>query len=164
MNRLYLLRHGIAVPQGAADFLDDDRPLTAKGEKRMRAIGAHLRALELAPEAIVTSPLPRARKTAEIVAGELGLSERLEEADALRADRGATSIRDWIVGRAEQSLMIVGHNPSFSDLVGLLVLGEHAPRLVELKKGGIAALSAREHGGFQIDWIATPRLILRLAD
>jgi phosphohistidine phosphatase len=164
MTQLYLLRHGIAVQRGASDVPDDERPLTPKGEKRMRQIGRGLRRLGLDFDKIATSPLPRARQTAEIVADALGLSDLLEDADALRADRSPAAIRDWVVGRPESSLMLVGHNPSLSELVGLLVVGGHAPDLCVLKKGGLAALSARPEGGFQIDWIATPRFIRRLAD
>jgi phosphohistidine phosphatase len=164
MTQLYLLRHGIAAPRGAPDVSDDERPLTPKGERRMWQIGRGLRRLDLELDKIATSPLPRARQTAEIVADALGLTDLLEDADALRDDRGAAAIRDWVIGRPEASLMLVGHNPSLSELIGLLIAGERAPHLGELKKGGLAALSARPEGGFQIDWIVTPRLIRRLAD
>ena len=164
MTQLYLLRHGIAVPPGTPDVPDDERPLTSKGEKRLRQIGRGLRRLDLEIDKIVTSPLPRARRTAEIVADALGLDDLLEDADALRADRSAASIRDWVIGRPEAGLMLVGHNPSLSELIGLLVAGGHAARFCELRKGGLAVLSARPEGGFQIDWIATPRLMRCLAD
>jgi phosphohistidine phosphatase len=163
MNHVYLLRHGIAVAHGTPDIPDDERPLTPKGEKRMREIGQGLRPLSLGLDKIVTSPLPRARRTAEIVADALGLADRLEESDALRADRTAAMIRDWLLGRPEKNLMLVGHNPSLSDLIGLLVAGAHAPQIVELKKGGVAALVALPVEGFQLDWIGTPRLLRRMA-
>ena len=51
--------------------------------------------------------------------------------------------------------MIVGHNPSLSDLVGLLILGEAGIFPFELNCG-IAALSATPHSGPlpQLDWTA----------
>src|SRR5262249_44675991 len=120
MDRLYLLRHGIAVPHGTPGIPDDDRPLTPQGDKRMRQGGQRLRRLRLKLDKILTSPLPRARRTAEIVAEILGIEYLVETADELRAGRTAASIRDWVVGRQEQRVMLVGHDPAFSLLVGLL--------------------------------------------
>jgi phosphohistidine phosphatase len=163
MTELFVLRHGIAVPRGTPGVADDDRPLTSKGRKRMRRIGLGLRRLDVEPEKIISSPLPRAWQTAEIVADALGLSDRLEEADSLRAEQGAGSIRDWLRSRNEDRLMIVGHNPALSQLLGLLVTGAADPWLCELKKGGIAALSPRPEGNHVLDWIAQPRILKRLS-
>ena len=164
MTELYVLRHGIAVPHGTPDVPEDERPLTAKGRKRMRQIGRGLHRLDLEPDRIISSPLPRAWQTAEIVASELELSDRLEAADALRADRDAAAIRDWLLTLQEPRLMIVGHNPTLSTLLGLLVTGRPDLPLCELKKGGIAALSTRDGGGYTLDWIAPPRLLRRLSE
>ncbi len=164
MTEVYLLRHGIAVPHGTPDFADDERPLTPKGEKRMKQIGRGLRRLDLRPNRIIASPLPRALKTAEIVAEELGMSDRLEIADALRAERDAASIRDWLQNRPEPRLMLVGHNPSLTDLIGLLITGEHHPVVCDLRKGGIAALGNPDDRGLRLDWLATPRFLRLLCD
>jgi phosphohistidine phosphatase len=166
MNELYVVRHGIAVPHGTPGVPEDDRPLTGKGEGRMKEIGRGLAEIGLEVDRIVSSPLPRVLRTAEIIAIELDSSDRLETSQALTAGSDATEIRDWLGERTEERLMIVGHNPAFSELVGLLVLGELGRLPLELKKGGIAALSATElHSPrFRIDWIAPPRLLRRLGD
>jgi phosphohistidine phosphatase len=164
MNRLYLLRHGIAVPYGTPGIEDDDRPLTPKGEKRMREVACGLRKLDLKLDRIVSSPAPRALRTAEIVAAELDLKEHLETDDALRPGQTASSIRDWLQKRSEDRLMIVGHDPAFSELVGLLATGEPRRSITELKKGGIAAFSANAEGSLQLHWLATPRIIRRLIE
>ncbi|MBM3462072.1 MAG: phosphohistidine phosphatase SixA, partial [Armatimonadetes bacterium] len=68
MMDLYILRHGIAYDHGHPDYPDDDsRPLTPKGRRRTRRIARGMRDLGLRFDAILTSPLPRARQTAEIV-------------------------------------------------------------------------------------------------
>jgi phosphohistidine phosphatase len=164
MNELYVLRHGIAVPQGTPGVPEDDRPLTRKGEERMKEIGRGLAAIGLEADRIVSSPLPRALRTAEIVAIELDLADRLETSDVLAAGSNAMAIRDWLRSRAEGRLIIVGHDPAFSELVGLLSLGETGRLPLELKKGGIAALSSSEPSlpRFKLDWIAPPRLLRRL--
>src|SRR4051812_46899950 len=158
MRRLYLLRHGIAVPHGTPGYDEDDqRPLTPQGERRMKQVARGLRRLDLELDRIVTSPLPRARRTAEIVAKILKCEEVLEDADALRADRSAASIRDWIGTQPEPRLMLVGHDPWISELVGLLTPGAVAvPPLCQLRKGGLAALSDTPDGQLQLDWLARP--------
>jgi phosphohistidine phosphatase len=168
MIELYILRHGIAVDPGTPGIPDDERPLTPKGRRRMRQIGRGLRRLDLRLDRIFTSPLPRAAATAEIVAEELDAGDPLDAADVLRAGSDAGAIRDWLRDRAEDRLMIVGHNPSLTDLITLLVLGAtNGPRtqVCELRKGGIAALrpSAASADRFDLIWVATPRLVRRLA-
>ncbi len=158
MNQLYLLRHGLAVPYGTPDIDDDDRPLTLEGERRVRGVGRALKRLKIKVDRIATSPLPRAHRTAEIVAESLGKPELIEVADELRAHRDASSIQDWLKTRLEESLMVVGHNPSLSQLLGRLVVGPDHPSIGDLHKAGIAAL--RSDGGdlYRIDWISRPKL------
>jgi phosphohistidine phosphatase len=166
MNDLYILRHGIAVEPGTGGMRDDDRPLTPKGRRRMHEIARGLSRLELALDRIVTSPLPRARSTAEIVADVLGISEHVEISNVLRTGAAASAIERWLSGRSESRLMIVGHNPTLSDLISLLVLGSTEPLLCDLKKGGIAALTKAPGPAspYEIAWIAPPRLLRSLAE
>ena len=83
LMRVYFLRHGKAEDRAAWQGRDADRPLTAEGEEALRREAKQLRAVDLALDVIVTSPLARARRTAEIVADELGLAGRLVEDDRL---------------------------------------------------------------------------------
>jgi phosphohistidine phosphatase len=164
VSELYLLRHGIAVDPGSSGMRDDARPLTEKGIKRMRQVAAGLRALELELDRIVTSPLPRARETAEIVAAALGADDRLETSNVLQTGSDAATVERWLRDQDEERLMLVGHNPTLSELVSLLVVGARMSPVCELKKGGIAALSKRggPSGLFELSWLATPRLLRRL--
>jgi phosphohistidine phosphatase len=166
MKDLYIVRHGIAVDAGTPGIPDDERPLTPKGEKRMRQIALGLARLDLKLDRIVTSPLPRARATAEIVADALDWRARLETSNVLQVGSAATSIQRWLRERTEDRLMIVGHNPGLSDLVSLLVLGTTQPLLCDMKKGGIAALTrtAAAKDLYDIVWIATPRLFRSLTN
>ncbi|WP_422930751.1 phosphohistidine phosphatase SixA [Singulisphaera sp. PoT] len=165
MARLYLLRHGIAVPHGTPDIPDDERPLTPRGERHVREVGKGLRQLGVSLASIITSPLPRAAKTAEIVSEVLDLTDKLETNDALRADRSASSIRDWLRTLPDQDLMLVGHNPWISELVRLLVAGDDSPFSCELRKGGIACLQAEALSSplMALEWLARPKLFRRLA-
>lgn len=163
MNQLYLLRHGIAVPHGEPGVPDDERPLTPKGEKRVKQVAKGLRRLKVEVDQILTSPLPRARKTAEIVAEVLGLTDRLSEVDELRGEVHAESIQYWLKSRTEARLMLVGHNPSLSELIGLLIAA--GPHLCpfNLDKAGVAALSGgSDDAPMTLDWLAPARLLRKL--
>lgn len=99
--RLLIVRHAEAT-QGAPDEL---RPLTPAGRDQARALGQQLRADGLAPDAVLTSPLLRARETAAALGlGEPEVDERLAP--------GATpaDIRDAAAGRGE-TVLVVGHQP-----------------------------------------------------
>jgi len=156
--RIYFLRHGKALSR--ADWHEDDdlRPLTDTGEALVRAEGRAMKAMGLAPDVIVTSPLARARRTAEIVAAELGMSERLVEDRRLAYGFDARRLAE-IVAReaAAASLMVVGHEPDFSATVAELTGGGR----VDFKKGGLARVDVR---GSQLDdgmlaWLLTPALM-----
>lgn len=161
MEKLYVMRHGIAVEHGTGGYPDDARPLTPEGEARVGEIAKGLKRLKIGLDRIVTSPLPRALRTAEIVAEVLGMKDALETCDALRAGVGGRAIRDWLATRADRRLMIVGHNPDFTDLVGsLLGLRENQIHF-ELKKGGVAAFRVSARGAYELKWLATPGLLRR---
>jgi phosphohistidine phosphatase len=164
MNELYILRHGIAIARGTPGVPDPERALTPKGERRLKEIGRGLARIKLDPERIITSPLPRARRSAEVVAEELDLLDRLENSLILHADSEAPAIRDWLRERTENRLMIVGHNPALSELISLLLLGEGPTLPLDLKKGALAVLCTTplSRDRFQLDWTAPPRLLRRL--
>ena len=166
MTHLYIVRHGIAALPGTPGIPDDERLLTSKGEKRVRQIARGLAKLELKLDRIVTSPLPRARATAEIIADELNSRKLLEISNVLQTGSSAATVKRWLRERTEDRLMIVGHNPTLSDLASLLVLGSTQPTICDLKKGGIAALTraAADAELYEVHWIAPPRLIRGLMD
>ena len=160
MNQLYLLRHGLAVPYGTPDTADDDRPLTSDGERRVRSVARGLKRLKVKLDKIVTSPLPRAARTAEILAEVFGQPDLIESADVLRAGSTAAAIAEWLKTRTEDRLMIVGHNPSLSNLLARLVAGSRTISIGELHKAGVASLRSveGESSRFEIDWVARPKL------
>ena len=156
--QLFFLRHGKAWSR--ADWREDDglRPLTAAGEALMHAEGRAMKAMGLAPEVIVTSPLARARRTAEVVAEELGMSARLVGDSRLAQGFDARRLAE-IVAReaAAASLMVVGHEPDLSATVAELTGGGR----VDFKKGSLARVDVT---GPQLDngilaWLLTPAQI-----
>ncbi len=121
--QLLLVRHAEAEPNAANDEL---RALTDKGRRQAASIGRFCSSHDLLPEIILSSPLTRARQTAKFVARELGLSKlvHIEEFLAIgMAPDSALSGLDKYWGKT--SVMVVGHEPDFSQLAGVLI-GGHA--------------------------------------
>src|SRR5205809_7257709 len=83
LMKLYILRHGDAAEHGDPRFKENERPLTPKGTQRTKQLAHTLREMEVSFDTILSSPLTRARQTAEIVARgtrpqrDVGLSEHL---------------------------------------------------------------------------------------
>jgi phosphohistidine phosphatase len=126
---IWFLRHGDAE-DGQPDF---DRRLTAKGERQSRDAGATLAALGVDLDLCITSPRVRARDTARIACEAYGevevtIDERLQggEFDPLELAAGIDNV------------LLVGHEPDFSDAIGQLTGGR-----VDMKKGGLAAVEDR---------------------
>jgi phosphohistidine phosphatase len=118
--RIYLVRHGDAVPEDEAGS-DRDRWLSPRGREAARILGRLLRETNVAPDAIVSSPLPRAVQTAELLAagldyiGHIATLRSLEPAAQPRVAAG-------LIATLGASVVVVGHEPSISAL-GAFLLG-----------------------------------------
>ncbi len=146
--RLYIVRHAIATPHETPGMPDDDRPLTAEGIRKMRQSAAGLLGLEYIPQLILSSPLPRALQTAEILVDTFGQKHaRLEILKALAPSGSRRDVYQAIASheRKLEGLMLVGHQPSLGEIAGEIVWGspEH---FLDLKKGGACAIDL-EHCG-----------------
>jgi len=137
---LYIVRHSDAVPSGTPGVPEDERPLTDKGTKKMREIARGLAAVDVKPELILSSPLPRARRTAEIVVEEMGGGIPLKLSDALSPSGNRSALyREFRTDRKLSAVMIVGHQPALGEIAGEIAWGS-AEHYLELKKGGVCAL------------------------
>ncbi len=158
---LYILRHGIAVEHGAAGYEnDDERPLTGKGERKMWIIADAIKAMEISFDLLFSSPLVRARQTAEIVADALKCRKRLELTDTLAPRDSAKPLIQFLREQgAADDLLLVGHEPFLSRLIALLISG-NSETSVLLKKGGLSKLSTQDlrHGKCAtLEWLLTPK-------
>jgi phosphohistidine phosphatase len=121
--QLLLLRHAEAEPDPTNDRT---RALTEKGRKQSASIGRFCAGHRIVPEIILTSPLLRAEETAKIVAHELKLPERVHIEEFLRPGMTAERALSVLEKHSEKaSVMLVGHEPDFSNLAGTLI-GGHA--------------------------------------
>lgn len=133
---LYLLRHAEAEPYRADDF---SRKLTENGKKQARKVGSFLAERAIRPDLILTSPVLRARQTAELAAKELK-SDEPTEAPWLACGMNPERALAELAGYSKLvSVMIVGHEPDFSALVAhLLDLGSSAS--VNISKASLTCI------------------------
>lgn len=155
--RLYLLRHGLADWPDWDPARDDARPLTKAGIAKLRAEARALERLDLGLDAILSSPLARARETAAIVAERLGLDVTLEPTLAPGFD--AKKLRALLRRHAKaRALLLVGHEPDLSGTIAELAGGAR----VALKKGGLARLdlASLEPPEATLAWLVPPKLLI----
>jgi phosphohistidine phosphatase len=163
------MRHGIALPREASRGRPDgERPLTEDGVRRTRLAAQGLARLGVGCEHIFTSPLVRARQTAEIAATALKLGNRMEEWPEL----GTQGSNEGVLRRLRAAMraktltaaMLVGHEPQLSELVSLFLSGR--PDLsVDFKKAAVCCLelaTAPAWGRATLRWFLTPTHLRRL--
>jgi phosphohistidine phosphatase len=157
-RQLWLLRHAEAEPHGARE--DGERRLTARGELQARTAGIALARLQVGFEAILFSPKVRARQTAELAVEGLGeqAGERLRVHPPLAGSfDAAQAIEAMSCVAADERLLLVGHEPDLSGVVGELTGGR-----VELKKGGLAVVRLQGASG-QLAVLVRPGELARIA-
>lgn len=156
--KIYFLRHGLAGERSEWKHDDAARPLTDEGIDKMKRIAATLAALDLGLGVIVTSPLVRAKQTAEIVAQTLNL--KLIEDARLAPGFNVEQLHALLLDHPDaEALMVVGHEPDFSDTISALIGGGR----IVCKKGGLALVelpNAQSRKG-ELVWLIPPKVLAR---
>lgn len=157
---IYFLRHASAGNNRALTPSEDEkRPLDAKGIQQAKQMGKLLAALEIKPDAFISSPLTRAVQTAELVAEQLKDGSSITLDDALRLEASYEQFQDLLQHYARQKTIIVtGHNPNLSEFLSFWISGGTAKTAVELKKGAVAKVDYKQ-GKATLQWCITPKLL-----
>lgn len=157
--QIYLLRHGIAE-DSAPTGRDADRRLTPEGRKKLNAVLKAAAAAGVKPSLILTSPLARAKQTAELAAKALGCKEPILTARVLEPDGEPEEV--WAEIRLHKDaaqIMLAGHEPLFSRLAAYLL---NAPTLeIDFKKGALLRVDCDSLGPRPrcvLKWLLAPRL------
>jgi len=153
---LYLLRHAHAGDSAKWEGPDSERPLSPKGRRQAARLGAFLAERGFAPDAIVTSPKLRARQTADLVADAIGIAVSVDDRLAGPLDPDVVGdIADRVGGT---SVVLVGHDPDFSELAAALSGAEYLP----VRKGALARIDmsvpVQPNGGV-LRWLLPPELL-----
>jgi phosphohistidine phosphatase len=160
---VYLVRHAIAAERGD-DWPDDaKRPLTPDGMTRFKEAARGLVEMEVVVDAVLTSPLVRARQTAEILAAVLPGDPPIVEMAALAPGAAVKTVVDELgkQGRRRR-LALVGHEPGIGELAGRLV---GAANPIPFKKGAACRIDFNgppSEGPGMLRWFAPPKILRRL--
>jgi phosphohistidine phosphatase len=138
--RLYLVQHG----EAKTDEEDPDRPLTDKGFADVGRVASHaVTGLGVGAARVLHSGKTRARQTAEVWAGLLGIAA--EQVDAL-APNDDPAIWAGRLGSEGDDLILVGHLPHLDRLARLLVTGRPGRSVIVFRPGGLVGLNQVETG------------------
>jgi phosphohistidine phosphatase len=163
---LYVIRHAEAVSRDDPTYGDDERPLTENGRTQARTLARSLVARGIQFDAVIASPLARARQTAEEMLQNMpGPLADVEFCRHVAPGGKHRKLIRFLLGVGGESVALVGHEP---------VLGEFAARLigcrkanVKLAKAGVAHI--RYDGSIGKDdgtliWLLTPEWIFEAPD
>jgi phosphohistidine phosphatase len=151
--QLFFVRHADAGNPDTWKGADAARPLSEKGRRQAERLGALLKSLGIEVDAVISSPKVRAADTARIVGDAIGTTVEIDA--RLAGGFGLTELRSLLGERGSKArVVLVGHDPDFSDLVASLV-GAAIP----LRKGALARIElAREPiaGSGTLRWLIPP--------
>jgi phosphohistidine phosphatase len=156
---LYLIRHAEAYPVGEGGATaDEERPLTEQGEAQARQVGAGLQRRGVRPEVVVTSPLVRARQTAEHVLAQFSPPGiELQVCAALAPGSKRRKLARALNELAKERLALVGHLPDLAEW-GAWLIGSKKAHL-ELAKAGVALVRCdgeAAKGAGTLSWLVPP--------
>jgi len=157
---LYLVRHGVAAERGDEWPDDAKRPLVPRGIARLRRSVRGLHALGVRFDIILTSPLVRAKQTADLLAAGLPGKPTVKILDALAPGHTPGSLMAQLARTARRRrIALVGHEPSLGELAAHLI---GAGRALPFKKGGVCridveSLTSRRPGA--LTWFVQPKML-----
>ena len=161
---IYFVRHASAGQKKLSGKKDEKRPLDSDGVQQCTQMGRILSSMEVGVDAIISSPLKRATQTAALIANEIGYEAKLHIENALRPEAKYDHFRDMLRSYSKQeSVMVVGHNPNFSDFLGRTIAGSGERAHVEMRKGAVAKVESKQKK-YVLDWLLTPRLAKAASD
>lgn len=162
MRQVYLLRHGKSDWDSGFSS-DHERPLARRGEQAARSVGRLLTALGKTPDCVISSSAVRALTTATLAKEAGNWEVDIEIApDFYQAAPGALLSR--VQGTADdvERLLLVGHEPTWSHTVGLLI-GQAEVKMVT---AALARVDLRiekwqdtHFGSGTLGWLVTPKLL-----
>lgn len=160
--KLYLLRHATAVDIAPSDAA---RELTKEGKEEAHIAGAALAKLGARPDHILTSPLLRARQTAEHAGKALKFGGEVEVlAELENGHATAQLLRALKQFGAAKELLLVGHMPDLAGHLATLIGATDAGNLA-LGKGNVACveLDALRAGAGQLRWLMRQKQLAEVA-
>lgn len=155
---LYFLRHASAGKTMLNPKKDERRPLDEEGILQARYMGRLLANLDVQVDQIISSPLKRARQTASLVANELAVETAVQMDDSLRPEAEFEQFQSMLARfKKFDAIMVVGHNPSFTEFLSKSVSASSGVAQIEFKKGAVAKVELQGRTG-TLNWLVTPKI------
>ena len=160
--KLYLVRHATATEGiGGEVRTDADRPLISAGRKEAQEVASALKKLGVKPDVLLSSPLVRARQTAEVFAEVFGFNEKVEMTDAL-APAGQFGQLCKAIGlhKRANEVILFGHQPDLTVLASTL-LGAGIDLDMPFKKAGACRIDVYDCPPTTpgtLKWFITPKI------
>jgi len=164
---LYLMRHADAGVPRENPVLDAKRGLVKEGKQQCMLMAGILAGLNAQIDVIVSSPLKRARQSAQFVATEIGFESPIITSPALAPDGDYPALQHLIAEHSiREGVLFVGHNPNLHQLIAKLISGNgngnghnHLPGggSIRLRKGSMARIDLAKRPP-QLQWLIDPRL------
>jgi phosphohistidine phosphatase len=159
---LLIVRHAIAFERDRQRWRDDAaRPLSPVGIRQSRKAAAGMKEFSKAPDRLLTSPLVRARQTAQILTDVAGWPQA-EEVHELSPGQSALAVLTLLGKDRSKRVAVVGHQPDLAALLTACLLGEDGALAVDMKKNAVACVSFEDSaraGRAVLKWLATPRML-----
>ncbi|MBD3343672.1 MAG: phosphohistidine phosphatase SixA [Chitinivibrionales bacterium] len=157
---IILVRHGIAVDRTAPGISsDEERTLTDEGIAKTRNAARGLKEMGVVPQRIISSPLVRARQTAEVVASVCAPKSKIETSALLSPGEPLSATTGWLEKQKEINIMLVGHMPDTAELASLLL--STTPTLdIRFKKAAACCISFTgkcKSGAGCLEWLLQPK-------
>lgn len=164
--KVLLVRHAKAEPRPRLLRKNDERRrLTPGGRKDMAKAAKGLKRLVPAIDVLATSPLARARETAEVLARCYDCDDVAEVA-VLSPGGEPRALLEWLRGQPKDALIaLVGHEPDLGGFAGYLLTGRRETFL-PFKKGGACLIDLADGpaaGGGRLEWLLPPGALRKLA-
>lgn len=131
---IFFLRHGDASSDSR--YGDSERPLTDLGVRQATMVGTLLRRMDPAVELVLSSPLKRARDTASCVLAAVK-NQQILISDFLLNGSDPRQLFEQLNTLKVQSVLLVGHEPSMSEMISLLI-GGNTNVEIEIRKCSVA--------------------------
>ena len=155
---IYFLRHASAGKKMLNPKKDDRRPLDQEGILQSRYMGRMLASLDVQVDRIVSSPLTRAMQTATLVANELAYESPVQADEALLPESDFDNFRNMLSRLKKfEEIIVVGHNPSFTEFLSKTVSGAAGATQIEFKKGAVAKVEMDGRNG-TLHWLVVPKI------
>ena len=155
--KLLIVRHAKAEERNSHQWPDDsERPLSSKGTQQFKKAARVLGEL-LSPDLVFASPYVRAVQTAEILEAEAKWPAAVLESQIAAGD--FFDLIDAQFHHNTELAVIVGHEPSLSELISELVRGDQSAA-IRMRPGAAALLKLSSPRSGELQWLMPPQVFI----